>query len=378
MFEIENKEKIKLENLRKIRAYGIIAKGDTPVIVNEETFLIPSQSNPKRKYTITHHDGWSCSCPDFLKTRGLIQCKHIQAIQMWLKFRDSVDNDILELKTEIDHPRCDKCGSFNVVRNGQRQTQRGVRQRYICNDCGHRFTPEPIRHRKANTKLIALCMDLYFKGLSLRKIVDTVEQFYNLKLHHDTIRVWINTFMEKITKYVNKYNPDVGKTWNIDEQKVKSDGEWVYSWNILDTKTRFLIANTITKGRSILETKKVMKKGRLNAETRPKIVVTDKMTAYPCAVDDEFNGAVHVQAGIRDPINNNKLERFHGTWRERDKVMRGLQSDKTTEQMLDHYRTYYNFIRPHASLNGRTPSEMAGVTINLGRNKWYSLIEKSV
>ena len=84
------------------------------------------------------------------------------------------------------------------------------------------------------TKLIALAMDLYFKGLSLRKIADTFEQFYNLSVHHDAIRVWIDTFMEHITKYVNHYNPDVGELWNLDEQKVKSDGKWVYSWNIMD------------------------------------------------------------------------------------------------------------------------------------------------
>lgn len=79
-------------------------------------------------------------------------------------------------------------------------------------------------------------------GLSLRKVADTPEQFYNLDVHHETVRRWIDTFMEKITEYVNRYNPDLGMEWDIDEQKGKSDGEWVYAWNIMDKKTRFLVA----------------------------------------------------------------------------------------------------------------------------------------
>jgi len=38
-------EKQNLENLRKIRAYSILAKGDMPKMIGEETFIVPSQSD---------------------------------------------------------------------------------------------------------------------------------------------------------------------------------------------------------------------------------------------------------------------------------------------------------------------------------------------
>lgn len=375
--DMEGKEKIKAEKIRKMRAFAIISKGDMPERVKENVFVIPSQSEPDKTYTVwQENEEWKCDCPDH-QTRN-IRCKHIQAVDMWLTFEDNQDEDILTLKAEINHPQCPECGSYDVVKNGFRKTKCGKRQILMCKHCHHKFVIEPIKYRKGNTKLIALCMDLYFKGLSLRKIKDTIKQFYDIDLHHDTIRVWINTFMNKITEYVNKYNPDLGTMWNIDEQMVKSEGDWVYSWNVLDTKTRFLIANTVTKGRSIFETKKVMKKAWENAETRPDVIVTDKMKAYPSAIKDEFYGVTHIQAGIRDAINNNKLERYHGTWRERDKVMRGLKSDATAEEMLDHYRTYYNFIRGHSALNGKTPSEVANIDLDLGKNKWLGLLEQSL
>ncbi len=377
--KVNGKDKIKLERIRKMRAFAIIAKGTMPKKVDGKTnvFVIPSQSNPEKTYTVwKENKKWHCDCPDHRET-GLM-CKHIQSVQMWQKFDDKAEDDILTLKAEISHPQCDECGSYGIVKNGQRNTKQGLRQRYRCQDCGHRFTTNLIKFRKGNTKLIALCMDLYFKGLSLRKISDTIEQFYNLKIDHTTVRDWINTFMNKINAYVRKYNPDLGEVWGIDEQKVKSEGDWVYSWNILDEKTRFLIANTTTKQRSILETEKVFHKAKGNVKGKPRMIITDGMPSYKGVVRSEFPEAIHIHnAGIRDAINNNKLERFHGTYRERDKVMRGLCNDNTAEQMLENYRTYYNFIRTHQTL-GKTPAEMADIDLELGKNRWVGLIKQSI
>ncbi|MEA2054763.1 MAG: hypothetical protein U9O96_06630 [Candidatus Thermoplasmatota archaeon] len=46
--------------------------------------------------------------------------------------------------------------------------------------------------------------------------------------------------------------------------------------------------------------------------------------------------------------------------------------------MNENMRTYYNFIRGHSALNGKTPSEMAGIGLNLGRNRWFGLIERAI
>lgn len=45
--------------------------------------------------------------------------------------------------------------------------------------------------------------------------------------------------------------------------------------------------------------------------------------------------------------------------------------------ILDGQRIYYNHIRPHQGLNGKTPAQAAGLELDLGVNKWQSLIEKS-
>lgn len=45
--------------------------------------------------------------------------------------------------------------------------------------------------------------------------------------------------------------------------------------------------------------------------------------------------------------------------------------------IIDGFRIYYNFIRPHMALNGKTPAEMASIDLDLEPNKWLSLIMKA-
>ena len=53
--------------------------------------------------------------------------------------------------------------------------------------------------------------------------------------------------------------------------------------------------------------------------------------------------------GLAKASNNNMVERLHGTIRERNKVMRALKKEQS--DILEGLRIYYNFIRPHMTLN---------------------------
>jgi len=69
------------------------------------------------------------------------------------------------------------------------------------------------------------------------------------------------------------------------------------------------------------------------------------------------------------------MERYHGTFKERNKVMHGMK--KTDTVILDGQRVYYNHIRPHQALNGKTPAQAAGLELDLGVNRWMILIQNA-
>lgn len=77
-----------------------------------------------------------------------------------------------------------------------------------------------------------------------------------------------------------------------------------------------------------------------------------------------------------DKTNNNIVERLNGTVRERDKVMRGMKGEETATVLMEGLKNYYNFLRPHMGIQNETPAEKANINLELGRNRWQSIIRK--
>jgi hypothetical protein len=68
------------------------------------------------------------------------------------------------------------------------------------------------------------------------------------------------------------------------------------------------------------------------------------------------------------------MERLNGEIRDREKTMRELKTEDTA--ILKGYPLFNNYIRPHEALDGKTPSEACGITIE-GKDKWKTLIENA-
>ena len=72
------------------------------------------------------------------------------------------------------------------------------------------------------------------------------------------------------------------------------------------------------------------------------------------------------------------IERYHGTYRARDKVMHGMDNIESAAKMMEYWRTYYNFILEHISLGGITPANAIGIGIGTSQHRWMNLLEKSL
>jgi hypothetical protein len=57
--------------------------------------------------------------------------------------------------------------------------------------------------------------------------------------------------------------------------------------------------------------------------------------------------------------------------------MRGLDDEQTAQTMMDGLRIYYNFMRPHMALDGKTPAQKARIADSSTPENWLSLIKKA-
>ena len=62
-------------------------------------------------------------------------------------------------------------------------------------------------------------------------------------------------------------------------------------------------------------------------------------------------------------------------WPKNKFVRARLDDMETAQMMMEGLNIYYNFVRPHTALNGKTPAQKA--KIKADRAKWMSLVKKA-
>jgi len=280
---------------------------------------------------------------------------------------------------------CTHCGSENYTKYGKKNSK----QIYYCKDCKSRFVDNLHFERlKSDPKIICLTLDLYFKGVSLRKICDHLKQFYNFKIVHTTLLRWIKKYIIIMDEYTRQFKPNISNIWNVDEMMISVKGEWFYLWNVIDDETRFHLASVVSKERKIADASKALRTAKKRSHNqRPMFVITDGLKSYNKAIKNEFfsyrNKTTHIgNVGIRgkkngeEYVDNNLIERLQGTIRERNKTQRGLKDEYSP--FVRGHQVYYNYIRPHESLFGKTPAEIANVNLDLGDRKWENLLQMAI
>jgi transposase-like protein len=208
-----------------------------------------------------------------------------------INLRERVTSQNLGFEGLCSQPEaCKFCGSTNLIKRGHRKNKHGNVQRFSCKDCGRRFVVNEAGFQKMeyNPKVVTLALDLYFKGVSLRKITDHIKQFYGLKIHFSTILRWIQKYVQLMKEYVNGFTPQVSDIWHVDEMTVNVKGQYRWLWNLMDNDTRFILAMQMSKSREIQDARKVFAEAKDVAKVKPQIVVTDGLRAYEDAFNKEF------------------------------------------------------------------------------------------
>jgi len=279
---------------------------------------------------------------------------------------------------------CPGCGSNRIIRFGKRHNLTGAVARYLCKDCGIRFTHRPGELRlRYHSRTVALALDLYFRGLSLRSVSDHLRQAHGTAVSPATIYHWIARFVPRAVEWMDSLGPRTGERWHIDETVVAADGNPRWVWNVVDASTRFLLATHVSRLRRVRDAGVVIRRAKRAAPDLPLEVRTDGMNAYRRAIGQELwfrSGSEVVNPHVRVPSirakkSNNLVERLNGSEKDRIKVMRGLHGRMGPKLLVEGFRVHYNMVRNHSAL-GSTPAAAAGLP-RLKRFRWEEALKES-
>ena len=365
------------QDLREMRGLEIAKKNENQISRFDcTTYRVLSQSGNGEYAVCLSEDEWRCECPDH-RFRG-VKCKHVWAVEFSLKMREQVRKNVVIEEGAISN--CVFCHSSNIKKFEVRHNKSGDIQRFVCGDCKKTFSVNiGFEKMKHNPQAITSAMQLYFSGESLRNTMKSLK-LLGVEISHQTVYNWIRKYVQLMGQYVEKIIPNVSDTWRADELYVKIKGDMKYLFALMDDETRFWIAQEVAETKYKHDARRLFQLGQKVAGKRPMTLITDGLSSYHDAYKKEFwtlrnPRTEHIRhITIRGDRNNNKMERFNGEIRDREKTMRGLK--KTDTPILTGYQIFHNYIRPHEGLEGKTPSEACGIKIE-GKNKWLTLIQNA-
>lgn len=255
---------------------------------------------------------------------------------------------------------CPECEADDIIKYGQRN---GV-QLYKCKPGGKKFTANgALPGRRIPPQIVGDAISGFYDGLSYRDIQRRIEARHDFKPSSASIYEWVRDYSSRAKSFLVPFKARTGGRWVADEMVLKVDGGKLWLWNVMDEKSRYLLATHLSSSRTIKDAETFFKKARQRASRAPETVVTDGLKSYEDGIERVFGGNTKhiVSQGIRHEINNNIAERLHGTIRERTKVMRGMETKDTAELLIDGFRIHYNHMKPHSGLEGKTPAEAADI-----------------
>jgi len=270
---------------------------------------------------------------------------------------------------------CKNCGSTAVVKFG---SYKGV-PRYWCKTCQRKFKADgTLFHMKTPPEQISSALSMYYSGMSINEIRSHLRQENGNYPSSKTVYGWIDKYTDLAIKTTKDYHAHVGDVWVADETVLRIDGQNVWMYDIIDERTRFLLATRIALSRTSHDAQMLMEEASKKAGKISKKIITDKNFAYLDGIESAFGADTkHVQSRpFAHEENTQLIERFHGTLKDRTKVMRGLKDIQTANQFTEGFLVHYNYFRPHESLHGKTPAEEA--KIDYRYKNWAEIIRQPV
>jgi putative transposase len=287
-------------------------------------------------------------------------------------------SEIATKAISVDMPQCKFCQSTNVVKNGKRN---GV-QYYLCKECGRGFVHNKgLPRMRYPIEIVADAVYDYYAGVSLRKIVDGIEQKVGRRPSDSAIYGWVKRLTKIALAEAKNYTPQVSDKWLADECVLKlKDGKKYWLINVIDYNTRFLLSSRLSSTRGIKDICLTFKVAKDKTKKSPKLILTDGWQAYIDGCELVFGADTkHIKTTPfeRKELSTNIVERWHGTLKDRLKPMRGMDKSETHQLILEGFILNYNYLRPHESLKDRTPAEVAKIH-DFPYKSWLDVIKSAM
>ena len=277
------------------------------------------------------------------------------------------------------YPSCPKCNYATYINNDYE-----LHTHYKCvnRKCNHIFIavkPMAIppasmsklfgktdfKRMRHSPHIILQAIAMFYVGTtSFRKIAFILRLIHNIKVSHQTISDWCKKFAPMWNNMALELIPALdfnSDEWHADETVVKINGVKHYLWFIIDSETRFVLGFHLSPRRTSPNAFALFQS--VKHLGKPNAVITDRYYAYNVPSKAVLE-VPHIKVeSFKAEMNNNLIECFNKQFKAWYKTKNGFCNFDSANNLISTFVFFFNFVRPHMSLNGLTPAQVAGLEL---------------
>jgi len=259
--------------------------------------------------------------------------------------------------------------------------------RYYCPVCGNHFSTRTLSpfYRKQYPEILILCALVLF--YELRQSPREITRLLGLPIEEGILRPTLKTVKAWLLEYAFLFGlgglstmPDNTRKGirEADELYKRIDGKRAYTLGTLDRRSRFVYLADAWKSDS-KELREFLVDSHLRFGSKPERYDTDGWHGYQKPIE-KFSiphGVVfHKEEWkSKEGFHTNGMERYWSTYRHWLRTARGHKKMENSEIFSRGFETFYDFLRPHMTLNGNTPAQANGI---IEIQPWHHLVIKGM
>jgi putative transposase len=238
--------------------------------------------------------------------------------------------------------------------------------------------------------LLGLILTFYVSfATSARKTALMLKMMYNISISHQTVLNYAEAAAYYCHAFNLKYKGDIDDIQAGDETYIKINAVNNYTFFFISSKKKSISAYHVDNNRGVLPATIAMIEAKRSAKQNQNITfITDGNPSYLAGLNylnnsQQDNIAHHRVIGLKNLDSESEtyrefkqiIERLNGTYKYHMRAARGFKSMNGAVALTTLFVTYYNFLRPHSSINYNTPVIVPELQLSETiQNKWYRVI----
>ncbi|WP_207671427.1 DDE-type integrase/transposase/recombinase [Clostridium thermarum] len=227
-------------------------------------------------------------------------------------------------------------------------------------------------------------------GLSARKTAALMKDIHGLDISHQTVLNYCDWVSLAVKPLVDNYPYELSDSFCGDETYIRVKGKWHYIFFFFDAVKKIILSYRVFPNRDTLTAIKAIDDVLIKLKSIPTNLnlVTDGNPIYLLAQHFFASQGIHFDVtqviGLTndDPISKEFrplkqiIERLNRTFKGNYKPTCGFSSEDGSVAFVTLFVAYFNFLRPHSSLEGNVPVVIDELSkLPHMPSRWAKLIE---